>query len=191
MVRPEFSGMAGDKMDTSETAWPLTSERAEGTNVVSLSEWESVLTPDQIRRFADVVGIIQEALQRERCRTDQAEAMKERLERRLTAAEDRLNEAEKQLEYERGRVDQADRAAAQLAQLWDQARQEIAKIDHARREAEAALCAARACEESLQVEIEALKGGNRISRALHRMRTVGGLGTSAEVHDTRRGAQAG
>src|SRR4051812_9929692 len=171
--------MVGDKMDTSETAWPLTPEHDESTDIISLGECNGVPTADQMRRFADFIGILQKTLQRERCRTDRAEAMKERLERRLAAAEDRLNEAERQLEYERGRVDQADRAAAQLGQLWDQARQEIAMVDHARREAEAALCAARACEESLQVEVEALKGTNRISRALHRIRAVGVLGASS------------
>jgi len=169
----------------------LTSERVEHAGVIEFGNRTHVPSLDHVLPLLEVISVLRESLERERCQVDRTEAAKERLERRLMAAEDRLAEAESQLEYERGRVDQADRAAAQLGQLWDQARCEMAVVDHARREAEAALCASMTREEALEAENAALKEGSCISRLLRRMTAAGWPGRLADAHNVRRGAYPG
>lgn len=63
-----------------------------------------------------------------------------------------------QLDLERGRVEQADRAAAQLGKLWETAVQ-------ARHQAEAALVIARAGQQAAEAMIAQLQGDDEARRA--------------------------
>jgi hypothetical protein len=97
------------------------------------------------------VDALREQLERERGRAD-------RLERVRDAELEATAKAEAEREYERGRVDQADRAQMQLGALLDAAAL-------ARRDAEAALATARSDLQACEHVITQLRRGDEARRA--------------------------
>ena len=127
---PSVSAAAEADYDPDELAQALIAPARVPGRPQHLDEHLSSGRPSDNRNVLRVAAdALREQLERERGRAD-------RLERGRDAELEATAKAEAEREYERGRVDQADRAQSQLGALLDAA-------VHARRDAEAALATAR------------------------------------------------